>query len=114
MLLNAKLPESYWYDALQYAVHIHNISPTCALNEQTPEEAWSSNKPDISSLRIFGSRTFVYIPDKHRTKLSAKSLICTLLGYVPQRKAYHLVHRPTKCFLELHDVIFNKGGQAIE
>jgi hypothetical protein len=84
MLLNAKLPKSHWYDALQYAVHIHNITPTRILHDQTPEEAWSSNKPDVSSLCVFGSRTFVHIPDKHCTKLGAKSLICTLLGYVPQ------------------------------
>jgi hypothetical protein len=114
MLLNAKLPESYWYDALQYVVHIHNVTPTRALHDQTPEEAWSGNKPDVSSLHVFGSRAFVHIPDKHRTKLGAKSLVCTLLGYAPQWKAYRLVHRPTKCFLESRDVIFDEGGQAVE
>jgi hypothetical protein len=77
-------------------VHIHNITPTHALKDQTPDEAYSGNKPDVSSLRIFGSRAFVHIPNKHRTKLGAKSLECMLLGYAPQHKAYRLVHRPSK------------------
>jgi hypothetical protein len=55
MLLNANLPKSYWYNALQYAVHIHNVTPTCTLKDQTPKEAYSGNKPDVSSLRVFGS-----------------------------------------------------------
>jgi hypothetical protein len=87
MLLDAKLPKSYWYNALQYAAHIHNVTPTCALKDQTPKEAWSSNKPDVSSLRVFSSQAFIHIPDKHCTKLGAKSLKCTLLGYAPQQKA---------------------------
>ena len=112
MLLDANLPESYWFNALQYAVHIHNITPTRALTDQTPEEAWSGNKPDVSSLRVFGSRAFVHIPANQRMKLGAKSLECTFLGYAPQRKAYRLVHHPSKQFLESRDVVFDEGGHA--
>jgi transposase InsO family protein len=73
MLADADLPESYWYAALEYASHLHNVVPTRALDDLTPEEAWSGNKPDISAFRIFGSRAYVHIPDKHRSKLAAKS-----------------------------------------
>jgi len=81
MLTDADLPDSYWWDALQYAALLHNMSPTCSLNNSTPEEAWSGNKPDVSRLRIFGCHAFVHIPDKQCDKLAAKSLICTFLGY---------------------------------
>ena len=112
MLLDANLPESYWFDALQYAVHIHNITLTRALTDQTPEEAWSGNKPNVSSLRVFGSWAFVHIPANQHTKLGAKSLECTFLGYAPQHKAYQLVHHPSKRFLESCDIVFNEGGHA--
>ena len=72
MLLDTSLPESYWFDTLQYATLLHNM---------TPEEAWSGNKPDMSHLCIFNPRAFVHIPDKFHGKLTAKSLICTFLGY---------------------------------
>jgi hypothetical protein len=110
MLIDAKLPESYWYDTLEYAALLHNVIPTRALGDITPEEAWSSNKPDVSRLRIFGSRVFVHIPDVQRGKLTAKSLVCTFLGHAQNCKAYRLVHRPTRHFLESCNIIFDEGG----
>jgi transposase InsO family protein len=112
MLLDAGLPESYWYDALEYAALLHNVVPTRALGDMTPEEAWSGNKPNVSRLRVFGARAFVHIPDTHRSKLAAKSLVCTFLGHAQNRRAYRLVHRPTRRFLESRDVIFDEGGPA--
>ena len=110
MLIDAELPDSYWWDALQYTALLHNMSLTHSLSNCTPEESWSRNKPDISCLRVFGCKAFIHIPDKMRGKLSAKSLVCTFIGYAQQRKAYHLVHCPSGHFLESRDVIFDKGG----
>ena len=110
MLIDAELPDSYWWEALQYAALIHNVSPTRSLDDCTPEESWSGNKPDVSRLRVFGCKAFVHIPDKLRSKLSAKSLVCTFVGYARQRKAYRVVHRPSKRFIESRDVIFDEGG----
>ena len=112
MLIDADLPESYWYDALLHAALLHNVSPTRSLENKTPEEAWSGNKPDISRLRVFGCKAFVHIPDHLRPKLGSKSLVCTHLGYASQHKAYRLVHRPTRRFLTSHDVVFDEGGET--
>jgi transposase InsO family protein len=109
MLSDADLPEVYWFEALAYAAHLHNVSPTRALDDMTPEEAWSGNKPDVSHLRVFGSKAFVHVPDVQRSKLGAKSLICTFLGQAENRKAFRLVHRPTRRFLESRDVVFDEG-----
>jgi hypothetical protein len=46
-------PESHWYDTLGYAALLHNMAPTRALGDKTPEEAWSGNKPDTSRLSRF-------------------------------------------------------------
>jgi transposase InsO family protein len=114
MLLDADLPESYWWEVLQYAALLHNVSPTCSLDDSTPKEAWSGNKPDVSCLRVFSCRAFVHIPDRLRDKFAAKSLICTFLGYARQCKAYRLVHRSSQRFLESRDVIFDEGGPHYE
>ena len=110
MLIDAKLPDSYWWDALQYTAHLHNMSPIRSLIDCTPKESWSRNKPDISCLCVFGCKVFVHISDKLHGKLSAKSLVCTFIGYAWQCKAYRLVHHPSGHFLESCDVIFDKGG----
>jgi len=110
MLIDAKLPDTYWWDTLRYTTHLHNMSPMHSLSNCTPEESWSRNKPDISRLHVFGCKAFVHIPDKLCGKLSAKSLICTFIGYAQQCKAYRLMHQQSKCFIESHDIIFDKGG----
>ena len=114
MLADADLPNVFWFEALTYAVHLHNLSPTRALEHMTPEEAWSGNKPDVSHLRVFGSKAFVHIPDSQRNKLGAKSLTCTFLGQAANRKAFRLIHRPTRRFFKSRDVIFDEGHEVYQ
>lgn len=47
MLNEAKLPGSFWWDALAAYVHVHNRSPTSALPSGTPYEYWHQSKPDV-------------------------------------------------------------------
>ena len=65
MLNDAELPDAYWFDALEYAMTLRNASPTHALTDMTPEEAWSGNKPNVSHLKIFGCRAFMHVPKEH-------------------------------------------------
>ena len=110
MLEDAKLPESFWFEAVKYAAYIHNATPTRALEDTMPEEVWSGNKPDVSCLRVFGARAFVHIPKKKCTKLSARSMVCTFVGFAENRLAYRLYHRQSHRFLDSRDVIFDEGG----
>jgi len=47
MLSDANLPETYWLEALNYAVLLHNISPSKSLGT-TPTEEYTGTKLDIS------------------------------------------------------------------
>jgi transposase InsO family protein len=80
MLSDANLPESYWLEALNYAVLLHNVSPSKFLGT-TPTEEYTGTKPDISRLRVFGCVAHVYVPAHARGKLSARSMACTFLGF---------------------------------
>ena len=54
LLLNAGLPHSFWFEAVQYMAYLHNIIPTCSLDQDiTPKEAWSGNRPNIALVRVF-------------------------------------------------------------
>jgi hypothetical protein len=68
------------------------------------------NELDVSSLRIFGCKAFVHVPEKHRPKLAARSLICTFLGYTRNWKAYKLLNRLTRRLVESRDIVLNEGG----
>jgi Pol polyprotein/LTR polyprotein gag-polypeptide-like protein/gag-pre-integrase-like protein/integrase-like protein len=111
MLSDAKLPEPYWFDALEYAIILWNVLPTRALTDVTPEEAWSGNKPDVSHLRIFSCQAFMHIPKESWGKLTSKSLLCTFLGYTHNHSAYRLIHWPSHHLFESWDVIFDEFGQ---
>jgi len=109
MLSDANLPKSYWLEALNYAVHLHNISLSKAL-ATTPTEAYSSTKLDVSRLRVFSCMAHVHVPEHSRDKLATRSLPCTFLSFANNRSAFHLIHRPTKKFIESRDIVFDKGG----
>ena len=83
MLMEARLPEQFWADAVATAVYILNRSPTKALTGKTPFEAWSGRRPNLSHLRRFGCDAYLHVPDAQRTKLKPKARLWMFLGYVP-------------------------------
>jgi len=82
MLLEARLPESFWAEAVNTAVYLHNRSPTRSLDGCTPYEAWNGSKPDLAHIKVFGCDAYLFVPDEKRGKLQAKSQKCVLMGYV--------------------------------
>ncbi|GKE35563.1 retrovirus-related pol polyprotein from transposon TNT 1-94, partial [Tanacetum coccineum] len=76
-VLSAKqIPKTFWPEAVNWAVHVLNRSPTLALKDKTPEEAWSGIKPSVKYFRVFGCIGHVHVPDAKRIKLDSKSLKC--------------------------------------
>jgi hypothetical protein len=112
MLSDAKLPKLYWLEALNYAILLHNVSPSKALGTTLTEE-YTGTKPDVSQLYIFSCMAHIHIPEHARGKLSTHSMACTFPSFAQQRSAFCLVHRPTRKFLKSRDIIFNKGGPTL-
>ena len=73
MLLEARLPESFWAEAVNTAVYLHNQSPTRSLDNMSPYEAWNGVKPDLSHIKVFGCDAYQFVPNEKRGKLQAKS-----------------------------------------
>lgn len=69
----ASLYKTFWPEAIKWCVHIQNRSPTIAVEDKTPEDAWSGQKPIVEYFRIFGCVSHVHIPDQKRSKLDDKS-----------------------------------------
>ena len=61
MLKDLKLADGFWPEAHEYSNYVHNQTPTAALKQQTPYEAFHGKKPDISALRVFRSRCHVRV-----------------------------------------------------
>ena len=91
MLHAAGLPMSFWTYAVRTAVYLRNRSPTRALNNITPYEAWRGEKPDLSHLRVFGCRAYVYLHKAQRSstsKLAARAIPGIFVGYPTEAKAW--------------------------
>ena len=61
MLADAKLPHKFWAEALSTAAYLRNRSPTIAVEDMTPFEAWTGVKPDVKHLRVFGYTAYAHM-----------------------------------------------------
>jgi hypothetical protein len=90
------------------AVCILNRSPTKALNDRTPYEAWHGHKPAISHLRVFGCLAFSKELG-HIGNLDDRSTPGVFIGNVEGSKAYRILDPGTQRVRTTHDVVFDEG-----
>jgi hypothetical protein len=89
VIYSSRVPIRLWAESIAYSVYTLNrvLSSTA---EITPYESWYKRRPDVSHLRIFGSRTFVHIPESLRKKLDPKSREGIFVGYCETSKAFRV------------------------
>ncbi|MCO5594613.1 hypothetical protein L7F22_048646 [Adiantum nelumboides] len=109
MLAHASLPRSYWAEACNTAVYIQNRSPTHALQDMTPFQAYYGRKPTVLHFRVFGCSAFVHIPKEKRQKLDFKSRKLLFLGYSAESDAYRLYDPDTRTTTVSRDVVFDES-----
>ena len=71
-------------------------------------ECWTSVKPDISHLKVFGVDAYRHVPKSQRTKLDAKSTKLIFVGYFDRTKGYCLFDPVTRKISISTDVDFNE------
>ena len=90
MLADAKLPASVWGETVVTACTLRNVSHPTASKAQTPWELFYGSRPDLSTLRAYGSKTFVHVRKEKRNKLGFKSVTGVLVGYPFGMKGYRV------------------------
>ncbi|WVY91230.1 hypothetical protein V8G54_036744 [Vigna mungo] len=81
MLKSKEMPQFLWGEVVLTTTYILNRTPTKRLKNITPEEAWSTIKPNVKHLGVFGSICYKQIPDQLRRKLDDKGVPLILIGY---------------------------------
>jgi hypothetical protein len=114
MLQSKGLSLRFWAEAINCANYIVNRTPTDVLKNITPEEAWSSIKPDVSHSHVFGSEAWAHIPDEKHKALEPKSEKCIFVGYSEDVKGYRLLQPNSKEIIIRRDVKFNENVSACE
>ena len=101
-LLHAKnIPPSLWEEVVNCASYFHNKVPHKSVFGATPFEALHGYKPNVSHLRVFGSKYWARILLDKRKAFKAQSSECIMLGYAEDAKYYKLMEVATRrCFIE--------------
>ncbi len=106
MLMDAKLSNKFWAEALNTTMYIHNCVPSKSVNNQALYKRLHSHVLDISKLQPFGCHTFILMPAQLHNKLQPHSHNVIYLG--PLVKGTH--HRLWVCasnrVTESHDIVF--------
>ncbi|KAJ4772132.1 polyprotein [Rhynchospora pubera] len=110
MLKTKGLPNLFWAEAVATAVYLLNLSPTKAVMNKTPFEAWFERKPAIGHLKVFGCIAYTLVNSQNRKKLDEKSEKCIFIGYCTQSKGYRLYNPNSKKFIVSRNVLFDENA----
>jgi len=80
MICHSTLPESLWGEALKTTAYILNRVPTKA-TAKTPYELWTSKKPSLKHLRIWGCPAEARPYKPHAKTLDSKTVSSYFIGY---------------------------------
>eukprot|EP00798_Chlamydomonas_sp_ICE-L_P007506 gene7506-biopygen17300 len=87
LLIESKLPKSFWPYAFYCACYLRNRLPTSG--GATPHELFFGHRPCVSLLRVFGSPCYVTLVNgKKRSKLGERSVEGRFVGYSRLSKGY--------------------------
>jgi len=111
MLRSKNLPKEFWAEAVQCAVYVQNRCPHSGLEDRTPQEAWSGQKPTVSHFRVFGSIAYAHVPGQLRSKLEDKSRKLIFIGYDEKTKGFRLLDPISKKVTVSRDVRVNEAGE---
>jgi transposase InsO family protein len=114
MIQSKGLSLQYWAEAINCANYIVNHTPTKALKNITPEEAWTKIKPYVSHFRVFGTIAWAHIPDEKRKTLQPKSEKCIFVSYSEDVKGYRLLQPHCNEIILRRDVKFDENLLACE
>ncbi|CAI5746576.1 unnamed protein product [Peronospora destructor] len=89
MIEHAGLGKRYWGKAVMKTMFLRNRCPTCAIyQDKSPYQIWTTKKPILANLKVFGCHAYVQVPQEKRLKFDLKSSLCRFLGYAEHQKSY--------------------------
>ena len=103
------MPLKFWDEAFQTAVYLINRVPSKTIGHATPLERLFNQKPDYSSMRVFGCACWPHLRPYNKHKLEFRSKRCVFLGYSTLHKGYKCLDVSTGRVYISRDVIFDEN-----
>ena len=112
LLFASGLPRSLWAEAMLHSVWIENRMQTHALNDQTPYEAVTGNKPHLGSIQAFVAAA--YVKNLKARKLDEQARKGRLVGYDFESKGYQIYWPGRRTISIERDVVFNYADTHLD
>src|SRR5215471_1167307 len=107
ILADSNLPKRLWMEIASTVVYLKNRSPTSAVKDMTPYEAWHKEKPDLSHLQIISTKAYVHVPKDLRKKLDFNAKTGVFVGY-DGRNQYRIWDPAKQDVIVFRDVEFDE------
>jgi hypothetical protein len=108
LLYGSNLPAKYWSAAALHAVYLMNQRIHSAIG-MTPYEAWWDEQPDLSLLKVFGSRVCVKVTGKRRAKLDRHDFNGIFIRYTATDDNIKYIDIDTGVTKVSHHAVFDKA-----
>ena len=124
-LAHSNMPVSFWHYAARHATQLHNLLPRHSnVDHKSPHEALFNEKPDFSSIRVWGCLCFCTIRNENDrdTRVSPTGVKAVHLGRDEHRRGW-LVYIPSLnritstrdvTFDEQRFLRFDKDGTVVD
>ncbi|GJT41976.1 putative reverse transcriptase domain-containing protein [Tanacetum coccineum] len=96
MLADAKLPVTFWAEAVNTACYVQNRVLVIKPHNKTPYELFNERSPAIGFLRPFGCNVMILNTLDHLGKFDAKGDEGYFVGYSLSSKAFRVFNKRTK------------------
>ncbi|CAG4970927.1 unnamed protein product [Colias eurytheme] len=110
LIFDADLDKKFWSEAVNTSVYLRNRSVVTGLNNRTPYEVWTGQKPNLSHLRIFGSKVMVHVPKQRRLKWDEKAKQLILVGYAENIKGYRVYDKKSNTVTTSRDIVIMESS----
>jgi len=121
--IQSGLPRKAWAELSRSTAIVSNLMPTNANpDKKSPHEMLNEylkrtpTKPDLSRLRILGSKAFAYVNPKNRREGDNKSIEGVLVGYSDDLRTYRVMAKGSTTIIESDSVDIHEtipGHEAI-
>jgi hypothetical protein len=112
MLGEYKTPEWFWSEVVNTACHAINHLYLHRLLKKTVYELLTSNKPNVSYFRVFGSKCYSLVKKGWHSKFAPKAVEGVLLGYDSNTKAYRVFNKSSSLVEVSSDVVFYETNDS--
>jgi hypothetical protein len=115
MLDEYKTHDRFWAEAINTACYSINRLYLHWILKKTSYELLASKNPNVSYLKVFGSKCFILIKRCRNSKFAPKAVDGFLLGYDSNTRAYRVFNRSTRLVEVSCDIVFDEtNGSQVE